>query len=131
MTCNCRTILTTAVAVSGDNLVLTVPEMVFENCTRYVIRIAQDIPLTATNLMNVAIQIGAAPTLYAVVRKCGHFLYANQVRTRRNYVLVVAADAQRFTLVGGCVCAQNCGTIASIPAPVAETATATEVEEDA
>lgn len=124
MTCNCKTILTTAVAISGNNLVLTVPTTIFENCREYVIRIAQDIPLTATNLMTVAIKIGAAPTLYAVVRKCGHNLYANQLHTRRNYRLKVAADVQRFVLLCGEIKCSNCGTIATIPASTA-TVTAT------
>lgn len=120
MTCACtrrNVINTTAVAVSGTNLVLTVPEMTFNNCETYVIRIAQDIPATATNLMNVAIQIGTTTTLYPIVRKCGHYLYANQVRKCRNYVLIAAGDTQRFALVGGYICGQNCGTIATIPAP--------------
>ena len=112
-----KTILTTAVAVSGTNLVLTIPETTFNNCQSYCIRIAQDIPATATNLMNVAIQIGTATTLYPIVRKCGHYLYANQVRTRRNYLLLVAADTQRFVLINGLICASNCGTITTIPAP--------------
>ena len=120
MTCTCtrrNVINTTAVAVSGTNLVLTVPEMTFNNCETYVIRVAQDIPATATNLMNVAMQIGTATTLYPIVRKCGHYLYANQLRKCRNYVLVAAGDTQRFALVGGYICGQNCGTITTIPAP--------------
>ena len=100
-----KTILTTAVAVSGTNLVLTLPEMTFNNCQQYCIRIAQDIPATAT--------------LYPIVRKCGHYLYANQVRTRRNYLLLIAGDTQRFVLINGFICAFNCGTIATIPAPAA------------
>ena len=124
-----KTILTTAVAVSGTNLVLTLPEMTFNNCQHYCIRIAQDIPATATNLMNVAIQIGGTATLYPIVRKCGHYLYANQVRTRRNYLLLTAGDTQRFVLVNGLICASNCGTLATIPAP-ATAAVASLVSED-
>ena len=112
-----KTILTNAVTVSGSNLVLALPEMTFDNCHQYCIRIAQDIPATATNLMNVAIQIGATATLYPIVRKCGHYLYANQVRTRRNYLLLAAGDTQRFVLLNGYICGQNCGTITTIPAP--------------
>lgn len=116
-TCNCRTILTTAVAVSGDNLVITIPEGTYANCENYVIRIAQDIPSTATNLMPVVIKIGTGATLYNVNRKCGHHLYANQVRTRRNYSLLVAADSATFVLECGYICTCNCGTVASLPAP--------------
>lgn len=116
MLCN-KTILTTAVAVTGDNLVLTVPETTFDNCCQYVVRIAQDIPATATNLNNVVIQIGTEATLYPIIRKCGHYLYANQVRTRRNYCLLVAADSGMFVLVNGFVCANNCGAVRAIPEP--------------
>ena len=126
MTCKCtsRVINTTAVTVSGTNLVLVVPEMTFNNCESYVIRIAQDIPATATNLMNVAVQIGTTAILYPIVRKCGHYLYANQVRKCRNYVLIAAGDTQRFALVGGYICGQNCGTVTTVPAPA--TAVTTE-----
>lgn len=119
--CICKSILTTSVTVTDTNLVLAIPTMTFNNCEKYVIRIAQDIPATATNLQNVAIQIGADATLYPIVRKCGHYLYANQVRTRRNYCLLATADTQRFVLINGFVCGCNKGSIPTIPAP--ETAT--------
>lgn len=118
MMCNCRTILTTAVAIQGTNLVLTLPAGTYENCHNYVIRIAQPIPATATNLMGVAIKIGTAATLYQVIRTCGHKLYANQVKARRNYRLLVAADTQQFVVTGGFICGSNCGAAASIPVPV-------------
>lgn len=125
-TCNCRTILTTDVAVTGDNLVLTIPEGTYVNCENYVIRVAQDIPSTATNLMPVVIQIGTAATQYPVLRKCGHHLYANQIRTRRNYILKVAADTSSFVLICGYICAYNCGAVASLPVPVTTTAAVAE-----
>ena len=65
----CKEILTTAVAVVDNTLVLTVPQATFANCCQYVIRIAQDIPATATNLMPVVIQIGTDTTQYPLVRK--------------------------------------------------------------
>lgn len=123
-TCNCRTILTTAVAVSGDNLVLTIPEGTYVNCENYVIRIAQDIPATATNLMPVVLVIGSGSTQHPILRRCGHHLYANQIRTRRNYVLKVAADTGSFILVGGYICTCNCGTVASLPVPATPTTAA-------
>lgn len=115
--CTCRAILTTAVAVTGTNLVLTVPAMSFNNCEKYLIRIAQDIPATATNLMNVVIQIGAVATLYPIVRRCGHNVYANQVRTRRNYCLLTAADTATFVLLNDdALCGFNNGAVATLPA---------------
>ena len=78
------------------------------------LRLAQDIPLNATNLMPVVIQIGAGTTLYPVRQKSGHNLYATQIRTRRNYMLHVAADAGAFTLIHGCLNNCNCGAVASL-----------------
>lgn len=39
---------------------------------------------------------------------------APQIRTRRNYVLHVAADSSTFTLIHGCLNNCNCGAIASL-----------------
>ncbi|MBQ8809510.1 MAG: hypothetical protein IJZ69_04175 [Bacteroidales bacterium] len=120
----CKEILTTAVAVVGDVLVLTLPAGTFRNCCLYPIRIAQAIPATATNLMPVVIQIGTDATQYSVVRKSGHNVYANQLKPRRVYLLKVAADTARFVLWDGLLCAENCGAVVSIPAPVAAAETA-------
>ena len=120
MVCKCNNVInTTSVAVSGTNLVLTIPTTTFENCERYVIRIAQAIPTTATNLMPVVVQIGTDTTLYPIVRKCGHYLYANQIRTNRNYAVVTAADTQRFVLICGYVCGCNTGSATTIPVAMA------------
>lgn len=123
----CKEILTTSVAVVADTLVLTVPQATFQNCCQYVVRIAQDIPATATNLMPVVIQIGTDTTQYPLVRKCGHNVYANQVKTRCRYVVSVAADTARFVLCNGFLRIENCGTVVSIPAPTT-TAPAANVE---
>ena len=123
--CTCNTILTTAVTVTATNLILAIPAMPFNNCEKYVIRIAQDIPATATRLLNVAIQIGTDTTLYPITRKCGHYLYADQIKTRRNYCLLTAADTQRFVLINGYVYGCNPGSVPTIPTPT----TTTTVEE--
>lgn len=123
MLCNCNTILTTAVAVDNSELVLTIPDGTYKNCRRYVIRIAQDIPSTATNLMPVVIKIGSGTTLYHIIRECGHYLYANQVKTRRNYVLLVAADSQQFVLINGFICNANRGTVTGLPVETTESTT--------
>lgn len=88
--------------------------LTFNNCSNMMLRLAQDIPLNATNLMPVVIQIGVGTTLYPVRQKSGHNLYATQIRTRRNYVLHVAADSSTFTLIHGCLNNCNCGAVASL-----------------
>lgn len=115
MYCKCNDILTASVAVADDTLVLTIPDGTYYNCRPYTIRLAQDIPTTATNLMPVVVQIGTATTQYPLVKKCGHNVYANQLRTRRRYRVVIAADTARFAVVSDNLCGRNCGTVASLP----------------
>lgn len=119
--CNQNTVLTTAVAVSGTNLVLTIPNGVYNNCYTFKLRLAQDIPLTATNLMPVVIQIGSGATLYPLRQKSGHNIYATQLRTRRNYLIHTAADTATFTLIHGILNNCNCGAVASLPVPTTGT----------
>lgn len=116
--CNCNeqnVILATAVAVSGNNLVLTIPNGTYPNCYNFPLRLAQSVPLTATNLMPVVIQIGTGTTLYPLRQKAGHNVYANQLRARRNYVIHTAADTATFTLLHGILSTCNCGVVESLP----------------
>lgn len=117
--CTCNNnpfqVLTTAVAVSGSNLVLTIPDGTYLNCRNYLLRLAQDMPSTATNLMSVVIQIGTGTTLYPLRQKSGHNVYATQLKTRRNYVVHVAADSGEFVAIRGWFNNCNCGTVTSLP----------------
>lgn len=114
---NPNVVLTTAVAVSGSNLVLTIPSGTYANCYNFILRLAQSVPLTATNLMPVVIQIGTGETLYPLRQKAGHNVYANQLKARRNYMVHTAADTATFTLLHGILNTCNCGTVESLPVP--------------
>lgn len=116
--CPCKTILTLSLELSGDDLILVLPEKVFNNNHRYLIRIAQDIPAEVNRLTRVFIAIKGDSTNYPVIRYNGHFLYASQVRTRRNYLIQTAADTGAFMLINGWVCGDNNGSVPTIPAPV-------------
>lgn len=117
----CNEILTTAVAVTDDTLILTIPDGTYINCQAYTLRLAQSIPTTATALMPVVVQIGTETTQYPLVKRCGHYVYADQLRARRRYRVVVAADTARFVVVSDNLCGRNGGTVASLP--IATTAT--------
>lgn len=118
----CNEILTASVSIADDTLILTVPDGTYTNCQTYNLRIAQSIPSTATNQMPAVIQIGTATTQYPLVKRCGHGVYANQLRARRRYRILTAADTARFVVVSDNLCGLNCGTVASLPVA---TATAT------
>lgn len=98
-----------------QQFIKAIPAGQYDNCEVYRIRIAQSIPSTVTNLMPVVIEIGTSSTQYPVIRRCGHHLYANQVRTRRHYELKVAADTGLFVVVSSNLCTRNCGTVTHIP----------------
>lgn len=91
----------TAVAVTGNNVVITIPEGNYYDCELVKLCICQSIPATATPAMTFVIKLGAAATLYPINTKCGHLVYGDQMRSRKAYILRVATDTQRFSYVDG------------------------------
>ena len=61
--CN-HLVLSTAIAFTGGNLVVTIPEGSYNNGEKYCIVLAQSIPNTTTITAPVMIQIGTGTTLY-------------------------------------------------------------------
>lgn len=105
---------TTAVAVSGTNLVLTIPQGTYVNNKCFWLNVAQAIPTTITQYMPVVVQIGTGETLYPVRTRCGHNVYANQLKTGRFYLMITAADSGTFILHGWLnTC--NIGNVNSLP----------------
>ena len=79
--CN-RLVISTAVAFTDGNLVVTIPAGSYNNGERYCIVIAQTIPDTVTINAPVVIQIGTGPVLYQVTRRNCTPLTACGVRNR-------------------------------------------------
>lgn len=121
--CNtCRNMVrTTAVAVVSTNLVLTVPAGVFLNNQELCVCVAQAIPNTVTAAMPVVVQITGSATLYNIRTKCGHNVYADQIRSRRIYCTRVASDTNTLVYNGKCglPCTNHTFPV-SIPVVVAE-----------
>ncbi len=61
--CN-HLVLSTAIAFTGGNLVVTIPEGSYNNGEKYCIVLAQSIPNATTITAPVMIQIGTGTTLY-------------------------------------------------------------------
>lgn len=102
-TCCTRFVKTTAVAVVGGNLQLTLPALVLHNHQRICVCIAQSIPGTVTPNMPVTILTGF-PTLN-VRNSCGNIIYADQVRSRTVLHLIIATDSLTAILSNeGCLC---------------------------
>ncbi len=133
MACKCvgklcpNFIISTAVAFTGGNLVITIPAGSYNDNARYCIVVAQAIPATATINAPVVIQIGTGTQLYPVTRCNCAPLTVCGIKTRRRYSMRVETTPTSgvFRLIGKtCGCCQPDG-LRSIngTAPVAEPTT--------
>ena len=99
MTCRCtrNVINTTAVAVSGTNLLITVESNVdLENMKRFCLLLAQPIP-TGSNTNQVYLSVNG--TNYPVFTRSGNYLRADQIRCRKLYPVVYGNDPVHFSLI--------------------------------
>lgn len=104
-----RLIISQAVAFTGGNLVITIPEGSYRNCEKYCIVIAQAIPDTTTINAPVVIQIGDGTVLYPL-NKCNCAqATACSIRTRTKYSTRVSTTPTggTFKLLGNPACAPN------------------------
>lgn len=133
MACKCigrlcdRFIISTAVAFTGGNLVITIPAGSYNNNEKYCIVVAQSIPATATINAPVVIQIGTGMQLYPVTRCDCAPLTVCGIKTRRRYSMRVETTPTSgvFRMLGKtCGCCQTEGLRAiNGTAPVATPAT--------
>lgn len=102
-------IISTAVAFTGGNLVITIPAGGYLNNEKYCIVIAQPIPDTTTINAPVVIQIGTGTVLYPLVKKNCRPVSACGVRTRTKYSVCVETTPTSgiFKMLGQPCCAPN------------------------
>lgn len=93
---------TTAVAIVGNQLVLTIPAGNYYDCENVKICICQTLPAGILPTQTVGIKLGTAATIYPTRTKCGHNIYTDQVSSRKPYVFKVATDTATFTYIDGC-----------------------------
>ena len=104
-----KLIVSTAVAFTEGNLVITIPAGAYNECEKYCIVIAQSIPTTTTINAPVYIQIGTGTVLYPL-QKCNCAqATACSVRTRTKYStrVVTTPTGGSFRLLGDLCCAPN------------------------
>lgn len=106
--CN-KLIISTAVAFTGGNLVITIPEGAYNECEKYCIVIAQSIPTTTTITAPVYIQIGTGAVLYPLQKCDCAQATACSIRTRTKYstCVVTTPTGGSFRLLGNLCCAPN------------------------
>lgn len=125
-----RLVISTAVAFTGGNLVITLPDGDYNNNEKYCIVIAQAIPVATTISAPVYIQIGAGTVLYPLLKKNCRQVTACGVRTRTKYSTCVETTSTSgfFKLLGNTCCQPN-NDLRSIngTAPTVQSASGNEV----
>lgn len=109
--CNCNRdfikVNTINITVFGDVLLLTIPINNYFDCETVRICTKQSIPTNITSDMLVSIQVGDSGEMYPFHR-CGHNVYADQIRTNHCYCTKVATDTSTFNYIGGdCLCSTS------------------------
>lgn len=88
----------TAVTLTGTQLIITIPQNIFSNGEKVCIGIAQSIPDNITSSDTVVIQIGDATTYQSLITRCGNAVRADQIRCGKTYHTFVATDTQLFVV---------------------------------
>ena len=101
-----KLIISTAVAFSDGNLVITIPSGSYGNLEKFCIVVAQNIPDTTTINAPVMIQVGSGPVLFSVMRPNCTPLTASGARTRTKYAMRVHtwSDTATFRLLSDVCC---------------------------
>lgn len=104
-----KLIISTAVAFTGGNLVITIPAGAYNECEKYCIVVAQSIPTTTTITAPVYIQIGTGAVLYPLQKCDCAQATACSIRTRTKYstCVVTTPTGGSFRLLGNLCCAPN------------------------
>ena len=106
--CN-KLAISTAVAFTDGNLVVTLPANSYDNGEKVCIVIAQAIPAETTITAPVVIQIGEGTEQYPLTNRCCAQVTACGVRTRTKYStrVVTSATGGTFRMLGNPACSPN------------------------
>ena len=101
--------ISTAVAFTGGNLVITLPANSYQDGEKVCIVIAQTIPADTTITAPVVIQIGEGTEQYPLTTRCCAQVSACGIRTRTRYAtrVVTSATGATFRMLGNPSCSPN------------------------
>lgn len=117
--CANKFISSTAVSVSGTQVVIQIPARTFNNGENICLLIAQDIP-SASSANTVTIQIGTSGTAYPMIKTCGNNVRGDQIRRNTIYRLYVGTAPGHFMVKNS-----KCLPCTSfVPSQISETTTA-------
>lgn len=118
--------ISTAVALTDGNLVITLPQTSYRDGEKVCIVIAQAIPADTPITAPVVIQIGTGTELYPLNTRCCAPVTACGVRTRTKYAtrVVTSAAGAVFRMLGNPACSPDY-SLASIDGTAPEAAAGT------
>lgn len=104
-----KLIISTAVAFTGGNLVITIPAGSYNNNCKYCIVLAQAIPAATTINAPVVFTIGTGTQQYPLVNRCCRPVTACGIRTRTKYSVCVETTPTSavFKMLGNPCCQPN------------------------
>lgn len=111
-------IISTAVAFTDGNLVITLPAGNYSNRNKYCLVVAQTLPEATTITAPVVIAIGDdATTTYPLLNCDCTNVYACSINTRTRYSVCVYTDLVdgAFKLIGKIPCSRCINRVASLP----------------
>lgn len=106
--CN-RLAISTDVAFTGGNLVITIPADSYTNGEKVCLVVAQNIPEETTITAPVVIQIGTGTVQYPLTTRSCAQVTACGIRTRTRYAtrVVTSATSAVFRMLGDPACSPN------------------------
>ena len=101
--------ISTDVAFTGGNLVITLPANTYQNGEKVCIVVAQSIPAETTINAPVVIQIGDGTEQYPLTTKCCAQVSACGIRTRTRYAtrVITSSVGATFRMLGNPACTPN------------------------
>ena len=102
-------VISTDVAFTGGNLVVTIPDNTFFDGEKVCLVVAQTIPAETTINAPVVIQIGDGTALYPLTTKWCGAVNACGIRTRTRYAtkVITSSVGATFRLLGNHACMPN------------------------
>ncbi len=94
----------TAIAVTGGNVVITIPSETVRNCEKTCICLAQNIPEGATAATPVVVEVTGIADTFALLNKCGNTVRGDQLRSRKVLHAIALTDIPAFKLCDNNLC---------------------------
>lgn len=92
-------IKSTAITVTGGNVIITLPSETVRNCEKFCICLAQNIPEGATSDTPVFVEFTEITGTFSLINRCGNRVYGDQLRSRKVLHTIALTDTPLLRLI--------------------------------